>query len=88
MGRPKHKLILDPEVINEGTEQKQLSQMARRAKEVLGVKEVEVLADKGYFATDQIKGCVADGVIPSIPEGQGPPSRMKNPPRPPFPESK
>lgn len=64
----KNKLIVDFEVTNEGTDQNQLSTMAERAKEILGVEELEVLADKGYYAGDQIKECVADGIIPYVPE--------------------
>lgn len=64
----KHKLILDYEVTNEGTDYGQLSEMARRAKEILEVEKLEALADKGYHSAEQIKQCVKDGVIPYIPE--------------------
>jgi len=64
----KHKLILDHEITNEVTDNNQLSKMAKRAKEVLGVEELEVLADKGYYDGDQIKECLENGIIPYIPE--------------------
>ena len=64
----KHKLILDYEVSNEGTDYGHLSEMARRAKEILGVEKLEALADKGYYSAEQIKECVEDGVTPYIPE--------------------
>lgn len=83
----KHKLILDHEVINEGTDCNQLSEMARRAKEILGVNELEVLADKGYFAADQVKECVDNGITPYIPEPERTLSKVKNPRRPLFLES-
>ncbi len=83
----KHKLILDHEVINEGTDCNQLSEMARRAKGILGVKELEVLADKGYFAADQVKECLGNGITPYIPEPERTLSKVKNHRQPLFLES-
>lgn len=62
----KHKLIVDHEVINEGIDTNQLSTMAIRAKEVLGVETLEVLADKGYYNSEEIKDCLDAGVVPYI----------------------
>jgi hypothetical protein len=64
----KHKLIIDHEVTNEVKDQDQLSQMAKRAKEILEVEELEVLADKGYYNATEIKECVDNGIMPYIPE--------------------
>ena len=64
----KHKLILDHEVTNEGTDYDYLSIMARRAKETLEVDKLEVLADKGYYDAEETKECVDNGIIPYIPE--------------------
>lgn len=64
----KHKLIIDYEVTNEVKDEKQLSKMSKRAKEVLGVEELEVLADKGYYNAVEIKECVDNGITPYIPE--------------------
>lgn len=64
----KHKLIIDYEVTNEVKDEKQLSKMGKRAKEVLGVKELDVLADKGYYNAVEIKECVENGITPYIPE--------------------
>ena len=44
----KHKLIIDHDVTNEVNDFDQLDRMATRAKEILQVDELEVLADKGY----------------------------------------
>jgi len=44
----KHKLIVDHEVTNACNDSNQLSAMAIRAKEVLEVESLEVVADKGY----------------------------------------
>jgi hypothetical protein len=64
----KHKLIIDHEVTNEVKDQDQLSQMAKGAKEILEVEELEVLADKGYYNATEIKECVDNGIMPYIPE--------------------
>jgi transposase len=66
----KHKLIVDHEVTNEVTDRSLLSQMAKRAKEVLGVEELEVLADMGYYDGQQVKDCVEEGIMPYIPKAE------------------
>jgi len=50
----KHKLVVDSQVINNPADQGQLSSMAKQAKEVLGVEEIKVLADKGYYSTKDL----------------------------------
>lgn len=63
----KHKLILDYELINNAADQNSLSQMAIRAKKLLGVPALEVLGDKGYYNPGQIKECIDKGITPLIP---------------------
>lgn len=64
----KHKLILDHEVTNEVLDRNQLGKMSKRAKDILEVEELEVLADKGYYDAIEIKECVDNGISPYIPE--------------------
>jgi transposase len=64
----KHKLILDHEVTNAVTDQKQLSPMAARAKDLLQTDELEALADMGYYDGKEIKACLEAGVTPYIPK--------------------
>lgn len=64
----KHKLIVDHEVTNDCTDQQQLSSMAIRAKELLEVESLEVVADKGYYSGTEIKDCVDEAIVPLIPE--------------------
>lgn len=45
----KNNLIVDYEVTNDVNDKKQLNEMAGKAKEVLGVESLDVLADKGYY---------------------------------------
>ncbi|MBM3120438.1 MAG: IS1182 family transposase [Chloroflexi bacterium] len=77
----KHKLILDYEVSNEGTDYSHLSEMAQRAKEILRVEKLEALADKGYYSGEGVKECVEMGVIPFIPEPEreAPPGGVPQP---------
>lgn len=62
----KHKLIVDYEVTNEGNDKNQLSKMAKRAKEILGEEEIEVVADKGYYSSIDIKECIDNGIKPYV----------------------
>lgn len=64
----KHKLIIDHDVTNEVNDFNQLERMASRAKEILQVDELEVIADKGYYDGGQIKACLQKGIIPTIPK--------------------
>jgi transposase len=66
----KHKLIVDCEVTNAGNDQNQLSSMAIRAKEALGVQCVDVVADRGYYNAIEISKCIEEDVIPYVPKPQ------------------
>jgi transposase len=64
----KHKLIVDHEVTNEGNDKKQLSSMAIRAKELLEIESLEVVADAGYYNSQEIGDCAQGGIVPYIPQ--------------------
>ena len=64
----KHKLILDHEVTNDPTDRAHLGSMAQRAKDLLGVKRLEAVADMGYYDGQQIKACVEAGIKTFIPK--------------------
>jgi transposase len=64
----KHKLIVDHAVTNQVTDRSLLSQMAKRAKHTLGVEELDVLADMGYYDGQQVKDCLDEGITPYIPK--------------------
>jgi transposase len=57
----KHKLIPDHEVTNAVTDRDLLSYMAKRVKDLLGVDDLEVLADMGYYHGKEIKACMEAG---------------------------
>lgn len=66
----KHHLILSHEVTNVGTDRSQLLNMATQAKEIISKKEIEVVADRGYFEGNQIKQCEDAGIKTYIPKCQ------------------
>jgi len=73
----KHKLIIDHEVTNAVTDRDLLSHMAKRAKELLGVAELDVLADMGYYHGKEVKACLQAGITPFIPKPQTSASRKR-----------
>jgi transposase len=64
----KHKLIVDHEVTNAGNDMNQLNAMAIRAKTVLEVDTLEVVADAGYYNGQEIKDCTDQGIVPYVPQ--------------------
>jgi hypothetical protein len=64
----KHKLILDYDVTNECDDYNQLSKMAKRAKNILETDNLNVLTDRGYFDSLEIKECIDNGITLYIPE--------------------
>jgi transposase len=58
----KHKLIVEQEVTNVCDDHNELAKMACGAKEVLGVQQVEVVADKGYYGSSEVKKCEEAGI--------------------------
>ncbi len=63
-----HHLIVAHDVIQSGSDRASLAPMAEQAKEALGVDEIDVVADRGYFSAEQIKACADAGVTPTLPK--------------------
>lgn len=63
----KHKLIAEVEVTNEPSDQTLLPVMARKTKEGLGVNELTVLADGGYFSNAALKTCEDENITTYLP---------------------
>src|SRR5450756_416957 len=80
----KNNLILDYEVTNEGNDKNQLNEMATRAKYILEVESLEVLADKGYYNPEEIRKCTENNIIPIIPELKPKQFKEGNVPEPKF----
>jgi len=58
----KQHLIVDFDVINNSTDHHQLAVDALAAKEVLGVDELDVLSDKGFYVEEDLFDCESNGV--------------------------
>ena len=72
----KHKLIVEQQVTNQVVDMGLLTQTAAPAKEVLGVEQIAVVADRGYFKIEDIEACEQAGMMPYVPRPQrGPRSR-------------
>ena len=65
---PEHHLIVAHEVTNVGIDTGQLSSMAELAREALDAEVIEVLADKGYFKSEEIAACENVGIKVYVPK--------------------
>lgn len=59
-------LVVAVDTNNEGSDYRQFHKMARLAKEQLGVKELIVIADKGYYSGEEFLKCEEDNIIPIV----------------------
>lgn len=66
----KHHLIPAHEVTNVGTDRSQLSHMAKRTKAALKADKLEVVADRGYFKSEEILACEKAGITVTLPKPQ------------------
>jgi transposase len=64
----KHHLIITHEVTNDGSDRAQLANIACQAKEVLGVDELEAVADRGYYSGEKILECHKAGIAVTLPK--------------------
>lgn len=74
-----NKLIMDYDVTNEVCDINQLSNMATKAQEITESENLEILADKGYYNSSEIKKCVDKGMTLFIarPEASGTKNQYK-----------
>lgn len=63
-----HHLIVAHDVVQTGSDRAQLAPMAQKAKQALGVDELNAVADRGYFSSDQIMECVQADVTVTLPK--------------------
>ncbi len=66
----KHKLIVEQAVTNQVVDMGLLTQTAAPAREILGVEQIDVVADRGYFKAEDIEACEAAGMTPHVPKPQ------------------
>jgi transposase len=63
-----HHLIITHEVTNVGTDRSQLAHVAREAKATLEVENLDVVADRGYFSSEEILACEEAGITVTLPK--------------------
>ena len=63
-----HHLIVAHEVINVGNDRAQLAAVSATAKEVLEAETLEVVADRGYFDSEEILACDRAGITVTLPK--------------------
>jgi len=64
----KHHLIVAHEVVTDGVDRDQLARMAEQARQAIGTEELTVVADRGYFKSEQILECTQSGITPIVPK--------------------
>ena len=72
-----HHLIVAHDVTNVGTDVSQLAPMAQLTKAALATDRLEVVADRGYFSSEQILACQEAGVTVTLPQPQTSGNRVK-----------
>ena len=70
-------LVVSHEVRNEGTDKSLLFHMGARAKAALGVDKLEVVADRGYYKSEEILDCDNAGITVTLPKPQTSNNRLK-----------
>jgi transposase len=66
----KHMLIVESEVVNR-SDAGHLHVMAKATKDTLDVEALQVLADEGYYNSEDLKACEDDGITPYVPIHEG-----------------
>jgi transposase len=64
----KNHLIVAHEVTNVGTDRHQLSNMAEQARTAMGVETLDAVADRGYYASEEIRACEEAGITVTLPK--------------------
>jgi len=65
-----HHLIVAHDVVMTGSDKAQLARMSDQAKRALGIAELDVVADRGYFDSAEILACHEAGVSVTLPKPQ------------------
>jgi hypothetical protein len=63
-----HHLIVAHEVSQVGSDRSQLSNMAQQAKQALGVEQLDVVADRGYYNGEELLACEQNGIAVHVPK--------------------
>ena len=63
-----HHLIITHEVTNVGTDRSQLAHVSNEAKATLGAESLDVVADRGYFSSEELLACENAGITVTLPK--------------------
>ena len=63
-----HHLIAAHEVTNMGTDRAQLARMSKQTKVALEIEKLDVVADRGYFSSNEILACDKAGITVTLPK--------------------
>ena len=66
----KNKMIVEQAVTNQVVDMGLFKQTAQPAREILGVETIDVVADRGYFKTEDIEACEQAALTPHVPRPQ------------------
>ena len=73
----RHHLIVAHQVTNVGSDRGQLSAIAKQAKAALGADALDVVADRGYFSSEEILACEEVAITVTLPKPQTSANRAK-----------
>ena len=65
-----HHMIVAHEVTNNGSDRRQLANMSEQAKTVLAVDELTVVADRGYYRSEELRDCEVANITTYLPKPQ------------------
>lgn len=63
-----HHLIVTHEVTNKGSDRHQLGKMAKKAQAVMDTNELTVVADRGYYTSEELRTCDEAGITAFVPK--------------------
>ena len=66
----KHHMIVAHEVTNQGSDRRQLANMAKQAKSVLATESLTAVADRGYYRGEDIQACEKANITSYLPKPQ------------------
>ena len=65
-----HHLIIAHDVVQTGNDRDQLARMSKLAKATLEVDRLDVVADRGYYTSEEILACKQDNIVVTLPKPQ------------------
>jgi hypothetical protein len=65
-----HHLIVTHDVTNVGTDRSQLARIAKQTKATLETDQLDVVADRGYFSSEEILACEEASITVTLPKPQ------------------